>query len=388
VNNSFKSAPRLIGVRRKSVSALLTLAFVVTSPAFLFAQIAPNSGDSNAETGSVDQLEAEKTWQLKTEAQTLEAIESWIDETPNSPADALGKAVKAFNDPSFSDPSDDSRSSADRLDRVIAAVASLRPDIGEIARQLSGQRESVLPPNFSHVLDNQDEHLFVRDHARLLVGRWLTQNQFYEEALEQLATLDVDSLLVPESALFYQALAEHQLLRKSDFKDTVETLLQHESKLPVRFAVISKMMQADLTPVEEGSLDEISRMMKDNHRHIELRRSGTLVLQQEADVIEKLDKLIEDLEKQQQQQSAGNGQGSAQPSGRPMQDSQSAQGKGDGKVVVKDLADGGQWGDLEPAERSAAMAEMVKDMPPHFRSAIEKYFRRLAARESGQEGNQ
>lgn len=389
MNDSFESAPRLIACHRKSVLALLTLAFVVICPAFLFAQSVPKSGDRNSETGSVDQLEAEKTWQLKTEAQTLEAIEAWIDETPNSPANALETAVKAFHDSSALDAGDDSSSAADRLDRVIAALASLRPDIGEIARQLSGQRKSVLPPNFSHVLDNQDEHLFVRDHVRLLVGRWLTQNQFYEEALEQLATLDVDTLLTPESALFYQALAEHQLLRKSDFKNTVETLLQHESKLPVRFAVISKMMQADLTPVKEGSLDEISRMMKDNHRHIELRRSGTLVLQQEADVIEKLDKLIEDLEEQQQQaQNASNAQGSAQPSGQPMQDSQSAQGQGDGKVTVKDLADGGQWGDLEPAERSAAMAEMVKDMPPHFRSAIEKYFRRLAARESGQEGNQ
>ena len=355
----------------------------------MFAQDISKPSDSKSKTAAVDQLEAEKTWQLKTDAQTLEAIEAWIDETPNSPSGAYEKAVKAYTNSNIHDENDDSSYAADRLDRVIATLASSRPDIAEIARQLTGQRESVLPPNFSHLLDNQDEHLFVRNHVRMLFGRWLAQNQFYEEALEQLAALDFDALLTPESALFYQALAEHQLLQKSEFKETVETLLQHEEELPVRFAVVSKMMQADLTPVEEGSLDEISRMMKDNHRHIELRRSGTLVLQQEAEVIEKLDKLIEDLEEQQQQQqSAGNGKGSADPSGTPMQDSQAAQGQGDGKVVIKDLADGGQWGDLDPAERSAAMAEMVKDMPPHFRSAIEKYFRRLAARESGPEGNQ
>ena len=326
-------------------------------------------------------MEAEKTWQLKNNQQSLEAIEAWLEQAPSSSPDALNAATQAFNDSSYS---------ADRLDRVIAALSNVRPDIAKIAGQLAGQRESVLPPNFSHLLDNENEHPFVRNHVRLLLGRWLAQNQFYDEALEQLELLDIDALLAPESALFYKALVEHQLLQKLECKATIETLLQHETALPLRFAVVAKMMQADLSPVKDGSLDEISRMMKDIHRRTEFQRSGTLVLKQEADVIEKLDKLIEDLEEQQNQQD-GNGSpgpGSSTPSGKPMDQSQSAQGIGNGKVTTKDLADGGQWGDLEPAERSAAMAEMVKDMPPHFRSAIEKYFRRLATRESGQEGQQ
>ena len=394
MNNSFKSVSKTASrcedcqpargkMPAKSVTwhamfAALALAFIATTPAYLIAQSEP----AENETASVDQLEAEKTWQLKNDVQSLEAIEAWLEETPNSPASAITKAAEAFGDSSYS---------ADRLDRVIAALSNVRPDIAKIAGQLAGQRESVLPPNFSHLLDNENEHPFVRNHVRLLLGRWLAQNRFYDEALEQLGSLDVDVLLAPESALFYQALAEHQLFQKPECKTTIETLLQHETELPVRFAVVAKMMQADLTPVEDGSLDEISRMMKDIHRRTQFQRSGTLVIKQEADVIEKLDKLIEDLEKQQQQQQGGAGQagqGSSQPSGTPMDQTQAAQGMGDGQVTTKDLPDGGQWGDLEPAERSAAMAEMVKDMPPHFRSAIEKYFRRLAARESGQEGQQ
>ena len=351
---------------------------MATTPLYVIAQTKP--ADSETETESVDQLEAEKTWQLKSDEQSLEAIEAWLDETPNSTPNDFLAAAKAFND---------SSPSADRLDRVIAALENVRPDVAKVASQLSGQRESVLPPNFSYLLDNEDEHPFVRNHVRLLLGRWLAQNRFYDEALEQLNSLDVDALLTPESALFYKALVEHQLLQKADCEATIETLLQHETELPVRFAVVAKMMQADLTPVEDGSLDEISRVMKDIHRRTQFQRSGTLVLKQEAEVIEKLDKLIEELEEQQNQQSGGTpGSGSATPSTRGMDQTQAAKGVGDGKVTKKDLADGGQWGDLEPAERSAAMAEMVKDMPPHFRSAIEKYFRRLAARESGQEGQQ
>lgn len=53
-------------------------------------------------------------------------------------------------------------------------------------------------------------------------------------------------------------------------------------------------------------------------------------------------------------------------------------GRGSGNVRSKRQTDGGQWGNLEPAERDAALAEMSKDLPPHYRSVIEEYFRKLA----------
>jgi len=375
VYNSFEFATRIIS-GQKLILACLTLALALTANVSLVAQ--------DISTADVDQLETKKSWQLRNDVQALDAIEAWVNESPALKTGALKNAIQAFRDFKLGDPAGGSTYSAEPLDRVIAAVASARPDIAKIANQLSGQRKSVLPPNFSHVLDNQDEHAFVRDHVRLLLGRWLAQNEFYDETVEQLSLVDADAVLTPESVLFYRALAEHQLLQKEDCKATVEKLLEHEVDLPVRFAVVAKLMLADLSPVEEGSLDEISRLMKDIYRRTQFQRSGTLVLKQEADVIDKLDKLIEDLEEQRQQQQAdANQSGGGPPSGKPMQDSQQSETKGDGKVTSKDLADGGQWGDMAPAERSAAMAEMVKDMPPHYRAAIEKYFRRLA-----QEDNQ
>ena len=373
--NSFEFATRIIS-GQKLILACLTLALALTANVSLVAQ--------DISAADVDQLETKKSWQLRNDVQALDAIEAWVNESPALKTGALKNAIQAFRDFKLGDPAGGSTYSAEPLDRVIAAVASARPDIAKIANQLSGQRKSVLPPNFSHVLDNQDEHAFVRDHVRLLLGRWLAQNEFYDETVEQLSLVDADAVLTPESVLFYRALAEHQLLQKEDCKATVEKLLEHEVDLPVRFAVVAKLMLADLSPVEEGSLDEISRLMKDIYRRTQFQRSGTLVLKQEADVIDKLDKLIEDLEEQRQQQQAdANQSGGGPPSGKPMQDSQQSETKGDSKVTSKDLADGGQWGDMAPAERSAAMAEMVKDMPPHYRAAIEKYFRRLA-----QEDNQ
>ena len=61
-----------------------------------------------------------------------------------------------------------------------------------------------------------------------------------------------------------------------------------------------------------------------------------------------------------------------------MEETRRAGGKGSGQVTGKEQIDGGQWGDLPPAERAAALAEMAKDMPPHYRNVIEEYFKRLA----------
>jgi hypothetical protein len=322
------------------------------------------------------QLQTEASWRTVTTADALSAFQQWAEETNLNVAQA-NRIADAFSRNEQS-PQDAEIPSNNRLDRIVRTIGIVRPDIDEIANQLQPQRTSVMPPRFSHVLDNERESPFVRNHVRLLLGRWLAQNHFYDEALAELVQIDPTDVLSPASVLFYKSLVEHQLLKKDDCIESVERLLENESELPTRFAVIGKMMLADLKPVKEGSLDEISRLMEDIRRRTGLNRSGKLVLVLETEVIEKLDKLIEQGEKQQQQsqsQAESNGQSE---SSQPMQDSQAAGGSGDGSVTNKDLADGGQWGDLPPAERAAAMAEMAKDLPPHYRAAIEAYFRRLA----------
>jgi hypothetical protein len=255
--------------------------------------------------------------------------------------------------------------------------------VAKIAAQLSRQRSSVLPPTFSHILDNEAEHPFVRAHVRLLVGRWLAQNKFYDEALAELTRLEPKSVLIPEAALFYRSLAEHQLLKTEDCKHSIESLLENEDDLPTRFSVVAKMMLADISPIKDGSLDEISRLMKDVYRRINFQRSGKTVLQTEEQVIEKLNNLIEEAEqKQQQAQSQSQPADGNQQSSNPMEETKIAGGTGDGSVTTKPIDDGGQWGDMPAAERAAAMAEMAKDMPPHYRAAIEQYFRRLAKEET------
>jgi hypothetical protein len=184
----------------------------------------------------------------------------------------------------------------------------------------------------------------------------------------------VQDVVDPASLLFYRGLLEHQLLLRDECLESLQRLLEHEPLLPRRYRMLSRLMLADIEPLEPDSLDEISRLMRDIRRRTGLYRSGKKVLGQEQEVIDKLDRLIENLEAQQMQPSVGQSNAS-----KPMDDSQSVAGQGTGDVSRIAQSDGGSWGNLPPARRAAALAEMAKQMPPHYRAVIEEYFRQLAA---------
>jgi hypothetical protein len=152
--------------------------------------------------------------------------------------------------------------------------------------------------------------------------------------------------------------------------------LEREDEIAVRYRTIAQLMEADLRPLKTDSLDEVARLMDDIRRRLELGRAGARVRKQEDDVIAKLDKMIEELEKQQQQQGGGGG-GSLAPS-RPAPDSSNLGGKGPGNVDQKDIGRGDDWGDLPPKERQAALQQISKELPAHYREVIEEYFRKLA----------
>lgn len=266
-----------------------------------------------------------------------------------------------------------------RLDVIVKGISMLRPDVERFIEELRTREQNpadVRIGDFQYDVDSVLENDFVSSHVRLFYGRWLAQNHFYDESLQQLSLVPVESVLDPATLLYYRGLMQHQLLLKNECLATVKKLLENENQIPRRYAAIGKLMIADIEPLEVDSLDEISRLMGDVGRRTGLNRTGSRVIEEERTVIEKLDKLIENLEKQQQSQCKSRGGGQA-PTG-PIQASQVAGGGASGEADNKRQSDGGDWGDLPPAQRAAAMAEMSKDMPPHYRAVIEEYFRRLA----------
>ena len=211
--------------------------------------------------------------------------------------------------------------SADILDRVAETLALADASARDLVALCRGGQPPLVLTAFD-VLQDKAKPPLVRNNLRLLFGRWLAQHALYDEALEQLHGLDPAEVVDPAALLFYQGVCHHRLLQKEPCLTSLSRLMENKGKIPQRFEVLAGLMEADLKPLKTDSLDEVSRLMDDIERRLGFGRAGKRVRTEEDDVIAKLDKMIEELEKQaQKQQASSSGQGGKQPN-QPMQDSQ------------------------------------------------------------------
>lgn len=219
---------------------------------------------------------------------------------------------------------------------------------------------------------------FVARNLRLFYARWLVQESLYEEAREQISSLEPSDVVAPAMLLFYQSVVYHKLLEKESGLKTIEQLLGSEEISPRRYVAVARLMQDDLSGLEEDSLDHIARRMDDIRRRLDLGRTGPKVREVEDGVIESLDKLINKIEQQQQQTQSSAGGNTLRPS-TPAQDSVPMGGKGPGDVTKRDIGSESDWGDLPPKQREEALQQIGRDFPSHYRDVIEQYFKRLAS---------
>jgi hypothetical protein len=268
------------------------------------------------------------------------------------------------------------------LERVAGTLDLVVPEAQPLIATTRAERPRGTLPTFA-VLEDESLARAMRAHLRLLYGRWLVQQAMFDEALEQFGSLDPDDVLAPATLLFHQSVAHHRLLQKDECLPKLAKLLENEAELPRRYREVTRLMEADLRPLKEDSLDEIARIMDNVTRRLNLGRAGQRVRKEEDDVIAKLDKMIEQLEQQQQQMQQQQGGGGAQgqtprSASSPMEDSRAAGGSGPGNVTPRNIGRGSGWGNLPPKEREEAMQEITKNLPAHYRDVIEEYFRKLA----------
>ncbi|MGD9126256.1 MAG: hypothetical protein PVH19_02660, partial [Planctomycetia bacterium] len=160
------------------------------------------------------------------------------------------------------------------------------------------------------------------DNLRLWFARQLALASLYDEAEVQLGKINEDAVFDKMSLHFYRAVTAYRKMDKAATAKHVKALYDYEKEngqtLPERYKVVARLMAEDITGVKDGSLDHIARQMEDIERRLDLGRSGKKVQNKEDDVLKALDKIIEEIEKQQQKQK---GQDSTQ-STKPAEDSQ------------------------------------------------------------------
>lgn len=338
---------------------------------FLAAIVAGSTAVSGQE------LARRATWAYPDPISVRDALAQWLDD---SVSDETTK--QRLMQPWQAD--DDLPEGPALLDRLVDTIALVLPEARDLRSFCLGRHEDGPVPEFPVLLDEKLPPL-VRHQLRLYFGRWLVQHGYYDEALVVLEELQPEDVVDPGSLLFYQAAAYHRLLKKKPGLETIERLLENEAEVPHRYVALARLMEADLRPLQVDSLDEVARLMDDISRRLDLGRAGRRVRDEEEQVIAKLDKMIKKLEQQMQQASASS-QSSQNQSSRPADDSRPLGGKGPGEVEKKSFREDEEWGNLPPKAREEALQQISKDLPAHFRTLIEEYFRKLAREQSGAGG--
>ena len=325
-----------------------------------------------------DALERRASWHRYDAAQMAQSLRAALDDLGVVPAemDRISDEFLAAIEKHDSDP----------LDAYVAVTRKLVPVVDTLVSQ---SEKSVaiaganVDPNTPTYGDLESLPKSMRMSVRTWLGRELVRARLYDEALPVIAEVDPTESIDPAAALFYRGACYHTLLMKKEALADLRRLLENDDDCPVRFARTANLMVADIKPLKEDSLDEISRIMTDVTRRLDLGRTDDDVKKQEQKIIDKLTKLIEKIEEQQQQQQQQQQQAGGQGSGQggqasPMQDSRAAGGGGNGDVDRKNIEERDAWGNLPAAERQQALQQISRDLPTHYREAIEAYFRKLA----------
>ena len=112
------------------------------------------------------------------------------------------------------------------------------------------------------------------------------------------------------------------------------------------------------------------------------KRGGERVQKVEEEIVARLDEIIKKIEAQQGGGGGGggDGQGNSNSSGGPASDSRVKGSTAPGEVDERDIGRKSGWGSLPPKEQAKARNLIDRELPPHYRAAIEEYLRKLAKR--------
>lgn len=209
---------------------------------------------------------------------------------------------------------------------------------------------------------------------RLAVGRELVRRRRADDAwdlLKSLTPADVSD----QAALYFHRGGVLQTLLRND--DAVREFLALESvpNVPERYSATAKSIRAQLAGLKRESLPGIAHDMREIHRRLEVARPDQRTQDLNKDVVERLDKLICDCQKQAD---AAKKKGGGKPS-KPAEESKPFQEKSTGEVADgRRFGDTGKWGDLPEKDRAKALQDLTRDYPAHYRDAVEEYFKKLS----------
>lgn len=132
-----------------------------------------------------------------------------------------------------------------------------------------------------------------------------------------------------------------------------------------------------------NAIEDIALDMQEVFVELTAFQTGKPTQEMQTKIVGKLDKLIEELEREQQSME---GTGSGANPNRPLNDSKIIGGPGGMGDLHAERRVGKQWGELPPHQREKILQSKNEGFPPHYQKILERYFKRLAEEKSADVG--
>ncbi|MCS6977133.1 MAG: hypothetical protein NZM31_09030 [Gemmatales bacterium] len=260
------------------------------------------------------------------------------------------------------------------LDRVAESFSTADPRVAEL---FSAVRSPSSPGTVPEFLKDPGLPVFFRANVGLAYARHLVNRRVNEEALEILRSVRPEQVVDPAAYYFYKAVAENRLLLKEEGLQSLERLLNTVADVPERYKVMADLMRREMQNWKDKDLGYVARRMEEVEGRLENARGGPKTQAKQKEIIDLLDKQIEELESQCQAMAAGSG--GTNRSSSPLPDSRIMGGAGPGNVDKKKLLKTLEvWGKLPEKEKVKALEAIKRDLPPYYQEAIEGYLKELA----------
>ena len=237
------------------------------------------------------------------------------------------------------------------------------------------------------------DNRFLSADASFYLARTLMNHEQFEVALPYLEKLTgdlADFTVHSGNAQFFIAVAQAGMLKNDEAIESFRVFLNENVDAPERLRMSAWRQAQHLNDIAEGELDDVSHRMDFSRRRLAIEESNEETQDEQDKIINMLNKLIEDAEKQEaqssskqntQQKSEGQQpqQGGPKPGEKPGQSKSNQGGSSsnpNGRAVKKSFDNGAQsaWSQLRDRARDPANTAAKEKLPPAYREIIEDIY--------------
>ena len=186
---------------------------------------------------------------------------------------------------------------------------------------------------------------------------------------------------------FIKAFCETRNLRYDDALRTLETLDRTFTDQPEPVAAGARQLRLEIERRESGTLGEVADVMDYVADRLGAADGSQPVRERQEQIVDLLDRLIQQLEQQEKQSSGGQqsrqNQAPPQSPREAKRTSDAPEGSGEiGELHTSPTAKPGEmWGKLPEAERERILQSLRQRFPSRYRQLVEQYYRSLAEEE-------